>query len=236
MNTRRHAHDFASLKTLLGINTVVVYNLRGKPGGRFTFWWVNGKQISGLVNFVPESRFPFAQISSIYWKTDATAWNWYQRWLWRNVTRIVGTFTSKKQDYLFRCSFAPGIFPFIPVYRVSDLFSTDSFLLVSNSLLFYLRSCNFHLFIEKNIYIFHMYSFLEYCRLLIITLFPETQFHVILVIAPYAKPRNCQNDDFSPADFCWESTWFLVMRDLAFESSDGYYTVAFWLLCLFMWS
>ena len=64
-----------------------------------------------------------------------------------------------------------------------------------------------------------MYSFLEYCRLLIITLFSETQFHVILVIAPYAKPKNCQNDDFSPADFCWESTWFLVMRDLAFESS-----------------
>ena len=66
VNTRRHAHDFASLKTLLGINTVVVYNLHGKPGGRFTFWWVNGKQISGLVNFVPESRFLFAQISSIY--------------------------------------------------------------------------------------------------------------------------------------------------------------------------
>ena len=150
MNTRRHAHDFVSLKSLLGINTVVVYNLRGKPGGRFTFWWVNGKQISGLVNFVPESRFPFpAQISSIYWKTAATAWNWYQRWLWRNVTRIVGTFKSKKQDYLFRCSFAPGIFPFILVYRVSDLFSTDFFLLVFNSLLFYVRSCNFHLFVEK---------------------------------------------------------------------------------------
>lgn len=79
-----------------------------------------------------------------------------------------------------------------------------------------------------------MYSFLEYCRLLIITLFPETQFHVILVIAPYAKPRNCQNDDFSPADFCWESTWFLVMRDLAFESSDGYYTAAFWLLFIYV--
>ena len=29
---------------------------------------------------------------------------------------------------------------------------------------------------------------------------------------------------------------FLVIRDLAFESSDGYYTAAFWLLCLFMWS
>ena len=66
VNTRRHAHDFVSLKSLLGINTVVAYNLHGKPGGRFTFW-LNGKQISGLVNFVPESRFPFpAQISSIF--------------------------------------------------------------------------------------------------------------------------------------------------------------------------
>ena len=69
VNTRRHAHDFVSPKSLLGINTVVAYNLHGKPGGRFTFW-LNGKQISGLVNFVPESRFPFpAQISSIFWKT-----------------------------------------------------------------------------------------------------------------------------------------------------------------------
>lgn len=51
VNTRRHAHDFGSLKTLLGINTAVVYNLHGKHGGPFTFW-VNGKQHSGLVNFV----------------------------------------------------------------------------------------------------------------------------------------------------------------------------------------
>ena len=28
----------------------------------------HGKQNSGLVNFVPESRLPFEQISSIYWK------------------------------------------------------------------------------------------------------------------------------------------------------------------------
>ena len=79
-----------------------------------------------------------------------------------------------------------------------------------------------------------MYSFLEYCRLLVITIFPETQFHVILGIALYAKPRNWQTDDFSPADFCLESTWFLAICDLAFESNDGYYTAvyAFWSLCL----
>ena len=30
----------------------------------------------------------FVQFGSIYWKTAAKAWNWYQRWLWRNRTRI----------------------------------------------------------------------------------------------------------------------------------------------------
>jgi len=35
--------------------------------------WANGKQNSGLVNFVPESRLPFVQISSIYRKTAAKA-------------------------------------------------------------------------------------------------------------------------------------------------------------------
>lgn len=65
MKTGRRAHDFVSLKSLRGINTVVVYNLHGKPGDRFTFR-VKGKQNSGLVDFVPESGFPFAQNSSIY--------------------------------------------------------------------------------------------------------------------------------------------------------------------------
>ena len=42
---------------------------------------VNGKLNSGVVNFFPESRLPFAQISSICQKTaaKAKAWNWYQR-------------------------------------------------------------------------------------------------------------------------------------------------------------
>ena len=44
--------------------------------------WPNRTQNSGPVNFVPESLLPFVHISSIYRKTTAKAWNWYQRWLW----------------------------------------------------------------------------------------------------------------------------------------------------------
>ena len=40
-------------------------------------------------NFVVESHLPLiAQISYIHQKPTAKAWNWYQRWLWRNGTRI----------------------------------------------------------------------------------------------------------------------------------------------------
>ena len=59
--------------------------------------WANGTQNSGLVNFVPESRLPFVQISSIYRKTTVKAWNRYQRWLWSNGTRIsIGKFRPEK--------------------------------------------------------------------------------------------------------------------------------------------
>jgi len=40
-----------------------VYHLHGQTGW-FTDW-TNGKKNSGLVNFIPESSFPFAQISSL---------------------------------------------------------------------------------------------------------------------------------------------------------------------------
>ena len=40
--------------------------------GRFTVF-VNGSRSLGLVNFVPESRIPLVQISSIYRKTAAKA-------------------------------------------------------------------------------------------------------------------------------------------------------------------
>ena len=43
--------------------------LQGQTG-QFTVW-ANGKHNSGLINFVPESRLPFVQISSIYRKTTA---------------------------------------------------------------------------------------------------------------------------------------------------------------------
>ena len=47
--------------------------------------WRFGRMVrknSGLVNFVPESlRLPFVQFISIYRKTAANAWKWYQRWL-----------------------------------------------------------------------------------------------------------------------------------------------------------
>ena len=50
----------------------VVYHLHGKTG-RSTVW-VNGTQNLGQVNFVPESRLRFVQISSInYQKTAAKA-------------------------------------------------------------------------------------------------------------------------------------------------------------------
>ena len=64
-------------------------------------------QNSGLVNFAPESCLPLVRISSIYRKTIAKAWNWYQRWLWRNGNRIsVWNIPSGKTGLpfqMFRC-------------------------------------------------------------------------------------------------------------------------------------
>ena len=67
----------------------------GQPS-RFTVC-VNGKQNSGLVNFVPEWRLPVVQISSIFRKTAAKAWNWYQRLFWR-------TRKTSLPSKMFRCS------------------------------------------------------------------------------------------------------------------------------------
>ena len=69
-------------------NILVVYHLHGQTG-RSTVWANAGTQTQFRTGkFRPESRLPFMQISSIYRKTTAKAWNWYQRWLWRNGTRI----------------------------------------------------------------------------------------------------------------------------------------------------
>ena len=86
---------------------MVVCYLRGQTG-RFTVW-ANGRQNSGLVNFVPESRLPFVQISSTpHPKTAAKAWNWYERRLWRNGTRIcvwnIPTVETGLPFQTFRCS------------------------------------------------------------------------------------------------------------------------------------
>ena len=85
----------------------VVYHLQGQTG-RFMLW-LNSSQSSELVNFVPESRLPFVQTSSIYRKTTAKAWNWNQRWLWKNGTRIsLWNISSGKTGLpfqMFRCSF-----------------------------------------------------------------------------------------------------------------------------------
>ena len=61
---------------------------------------------SSVVNFVPESRLPFVQISFIYRKTAAEAWNWCQRWLGLKYF-IRKKKKTNKQDNLFlmfRCS------------------------------------------------------------------------------------------------------------------------------------
>ena len=82
--------------------TKVVYRLHGQTG-RFMVW-VNGSQSSGLVNFVPELAF------NIYTNQSHLPENG------REGLKLVskfpfGIFHPEKQDYLFRCSVAPGNFP-----------------------------------------------------------------------------------------------------------------------------
>ena len=72
--------DFNSARNYY-FKTLVVYFLHTGQTGWFTVW-ANGEQNSGKVNFVADSSLPFVQISFIYRKTAAKAWNWYQRWLW----------------------------------------------------------------------------------------------------------------------------------------------------------
>ena len=54
------------------------------------------------------NRLSFVQISSIYWKTTAKAWNCYQRWLCRNGTRIsfcnISSGKTGPPFQVFRCS------------------------------------------------------------------------------------------------------------------------------------
>ena len=66
--SRYHSYSFSFETTFRKQDSVVVCNLDGKIDR--TTVWENATQNSGLVNFVPESRVPFVQISSIYRKND----------------------------------------------------------------------------------------------------------------------------------------------------------------------
>ena len=59
---------------------VVYRHLHGQTG--LVTLWANGKPASKLVNFVAESRLPFALARYNYRNTTSKVWNWYQRWLW----------------------------------------------------------------------------------------------------------------------------------------------------------
>ena len=83
-----HVYELKSW-LLSKLEIFVVYHLHGQAG-RLTVW-ENGVQNSGLVNwFGPGIAFTiYTNHGSIYYrKTAAKALNWYQRWLWRNGTRI----------------------------------------------------------------------------------------------------------------------------------------------------
>ena len=69
----------------------------------------NDNQNSGLVNFVLESCLPFVQIRSIYQKRRETGIK--DGWEEMEYKFLFGRFFAEKQDYLFRCSVAPGNFP-----------------------------------------------------------------------------------------------------------------------------
>ena len=56
--------------------------------------WGNDRQNSGLVNFVPESRFTIYHFYRVPTKLESP----------------FGTFRPEIQDYLFRCSVVPGNF------------------------------------------------------------------------------------------------------------------------------
>ena len=68
-NTNCFTYFHRNVFNMVFEETLIVYHLHGQTA-RFTVW-VNGRQNSGLVNFVPESRLPFVQISFIFRKTAA---------------------------------------------------------------------------------------------------------------------------------------------------------------------
>ena len=95
---------------------IVVYHLHGQTR-RLTIW-VNGKQHSGLVNFLSWNRLynlhkssPFTEKRRQKPEADIKEELEY--------TFPFGKFQPVKQDYLFRCSVASGNFPLTrPVFHL----------------------------------------------------------------------------------------------------------------------
>ena len=83
----------------------------GKPVRSRVGKVVSKIQIGDLVNFVPESRLPFAQISSIYQKNGRESIKLISKVALKKWNKnFRETFRLEKQDYLFRCSIT-GNFP-----------------------------------------------------------------------------------------------------------------------------
>ena len=81
--------------------------------GRFTVL-ANSEQNSRLANFLPESCLPLVQISSSFRKNGRENLKLLSKMAlkkWNTNSVQCGTFRPDKQDYLFKCSVAPGNFP-----------------------------------------------------------------------------------------------------------------------------
>ena len=104
----------------------------------------DGKQNSGLVNFIPEQRLPFTKISFIYRKRPR-----------RRETGIkdsfeemehefpFGIFRAEKQDYLIICSVVPGNFPLARPKKSCSIYFQTGF---SGYFLYMVNNQNRHYF------------------------------------------------------------------------------------------
>ena len=98
--------------TFVGNSAQVVYHLHGQTS-RFTVW-VNDLQSSGLVNLVLEleSRLPLYKSVPFSGKRpqrrETDTKDGFEE---MEHELLFGVFHQEKQDYLFRCSVAPGNFP-----------------------------------------------------------------------------------------------------------------------------
>ena len=94
------------MEFMICLKSMVVYHLHGQTG--WSMVWANGMHHSGLVNFILESRSPFVQITSIYQKMTAKAWNWYQRTGFEEMEQILFwniSFGKKGKPFqMFCCS------------------------------------------------------------------------------------------------------------------------------------